>query len=301
MTLTPTDIAIALSASVSWAFALIINKHLAASVGSLRMNTVRLWSGFVLVAALVLSLGNESAPAAWTAREVTLLALSGIVALAIGDTVFIRSLYYIYVSQAFPVGQCAFLVMTVLASILLLSEAYSVLNLSGGVLILAGLYLVSAYGRESGLMRLRSADRKGLLIAFAAALAWTAGAVILKFGLSQVNALPATAIRILSAALVLTSARFVRRAPMPAGSAPARTGAGRLSWIALSGVLGYGIGGVAYVMAMQRVGAGRTVLITSLTPVLVLILSVLLLNERPTRPAVVGTVICVIGVMCLSV
>lgn len=300
MTLTPTDIAIALSASVSWSFALIINKSLAASVGSLRMNTVRLWSGFVLVAALVWPLGLHEAAVRCPADHLMLLVLSGIVALAVGDTVFIRSLHYIYVSQAFPVGQCAFLVMTVLASILFLAEGYSWVNLFGGVLILAGLYLVSAYGRESGLMRLRSADRKGLLIAFAAALAWTAGAVILKFGLTQVNALFATAIRVLSAALALTLLHLLPSASRSSGSA-ARTGAVRLCWIALSGVLGYGIGGVAYVMAMQRVGAGRTVLITSLTPVLVLILSVLLLKERPTRPAVVGTVICAVGVMCLSV
>jgi drug/metabolite transporter (DMT)-like permease len=298
MTLTPVDIAIALSASVSWSFALIINKYLAASVGSLRMNTVRLWSGFVLVAALAWPLELNEAAAPCPARELVLLALSGIVALAVGDTVFIRSLYYVYVSQAFPVGQCAFMIMTVLASILFLSERYTVLNLVGGVLILAGLYLVSACN-ESGLMRLRSADRKGLLTAFAAALAWTAGAVILKSGLTQVNALSATAIRVLSAALALTLAQFGPWTPKPAGSPP-RTGAARLSWSALSGVLGYGIGGVAYVMAMQRVGAGRTVLITSLTPVLVLILSVLLLKERPTRPAVVGTVICACGVVCLS-
>jgi drug/metabolite transporter (DMT)-like permease len=299
MTLTPVDIAIALSASISWALALIINKYLAASVGSLRMNTVRLWSGFSLVAALVWSLGVHEAAAPCSADQLALLALSGIVALAVGDTLFIRSLYYIYVSQAFPVGQCAFLVMTVLASILFLSEGYSWLNLCGGVLILAGLYLVSTYGRESGLMRLRSADRKGLLIAFVAALAWTGGAVILKFGLTQMNALSATAIRVLSAALALTVAQVGPWAPKPVGSPP-RTGAVRLSWSALSGVLGYGIGGVAYVMAMQRVGAGRTVLITSLTPVLVLILSVLLLKERPTRSAVVGTVICAVGVICLS-
>jgi drug/metabolite transporter (DMT)-like permease len=51
-------------------------------------------------------------------------------------------------------------------------------------------------------------------------------------------------------------------------------GARKLALIALSGMLGYGVGGVACVLSMQRVGAGRTVLITSLPPVLVLTLSV---------------------------
>jgi drug/metabolite transporter (DMT)-like permease len=65
-------------------------------------------------------------------------------------------------------------------------------------------------------------------------------------------------------------------------------------------LLGYGVGGIAYVAAMQRLGAGRTVLITSLTPVFVLILSVLFLKERPTPQSLIGTLICVVGVMLLS-
>jgi drug/metabolite transporter (DMT)-like permease len=300
MTLSAVDIVIALSATVAWSLALVINKSLATAVGSLHMNIVRLWSGFTLLAAFVWALGRYDSTAAYSNFNLALLVSSGIVALAIGDTVFIRSLYFIYVSQAFPVGQCAFLVMTVVASILFLSETFTPLNLVGGGLILTGLYLISAYGYQSSIPNFRSASRKGLLLAFAAALAWTLGAVILKISVTELNPVFASGIRTFSAALALTLFQCVHQVPKPV-SRLKRPAPRKLSWIALSGMLGYGVGGVAYVSAMQRVGAGRTVLITSLTPVLVLILSVLFLKERPTRRSVIGTVICVVGVMCLSV
>lgn len=300
MTLSIEDIAIALSATVSWAFALIINKSLSSSVGSLRMNTVRLWSGFAIVFAFVWIFGKYGSISAYSAIDFTLLVSSGVVALAVGDTVFIRSLYFIYVSQAFPVGQCAFLVLTVVTSILLLSETFSPINIVGGGLILSGLYLITAYGYQSRISTFRTTNRKGLLLAFSAALAWTTGAVILKISLTEINAVFAAAIRTFSAATALTLFQYGPWAPKHP-SPMNQTNLKKLSMIALSGMLGYGIGGIAYVLAMQRVGAGRTVLITSLTPVLVLILSVLFLKEKPTRHSVIGTIICVVGVMCLSV
>jgi len=294
------DIAIALSATVSWAFALIINKSLSTSVGSLHMNTIRLWSGFATVAAFVWVFGKYASISSYSTVDLTFLVCSGIIALAFGDTVFIRSLYFIYVSQAFTVGQCAFLVLTVVTSVLWLSETFTRINIAGGGLILAGLYLVSAHGPQSRSSSVQSTNRQGLLLALSAALAWTIGAVILKISLTEINAVFAAAIRTFSAATALSIFQYGPWAPKTLPPMK-RTRLKHLSLIALSGMLGYGIGGIAYVLAMQRVGAGRTVLITSLTPVLVLILSVLFLRERPTRPSVIGTIICVLGVMCLSV
>jgi uncharacterized membrane protein len=300
MMLNVEDIVIALSATVTWALALIINKSLSTSIGSLRMNTVRLWSGFTIVAAFVWIFGKCESTYSYPTLDLVFLVSSGIIALAVGDTVFIRSLYFIYVSQAFPVGQCVFLVLTVVSSILFLSETFTLLNILGGTLILAGLYLVSVFGYQSGIRSFRSTNRKGLLLALSAALAWTTGAVILKISLTELNAVFAAAIRTFSAASALTIFQYgpwIQKTT----STVKRTDLKKLSLIALSGILGYGIGGLAYVLAMQRIGAGRTVLITSLTPVLVLILSVLFLKEKPTRRSVIGTVVCVVGVMCLSV
>jgi transporter family protein len=293
-------VAVALLAAMSWAVALTINKFLTKSVGSVSMNTVRLWSGFVMIIAFVFFFGKYESTYLYPTFPLFLVVASGVVALAVGDTIFIKSLSLIYVSQAFPVGQCTFLALTVVTAILFLSEAFTLLNIVGGGLILGGLYLVAGFGYQSRIPALKSGNLKGLLLAFLAALAWTIGAVILKLGLIEMNAIFAAGIRTFSAAAALTVFTYCFNSPNNP-SFMKTTNMKKRFLAGFSGMLGYGIGGIAYVAAMQRVGAGRTVLITSLTPVFVLILSVLFLKEKPTPQSLIGTIICIVGVMFLSV
>ena len=134
----------------------------------------------------------------------------------------------------------------------------------------------------------------------AAAVAWTAGAVILKLGLLEMNAIFAAAIRTFSATVALT----VFQCGSNTGRNPSifkNTEPAKLCLTILSGMIGYGISGLAYVVSVQRVGAGRTVLITSLTPIFVLMLSTLFLKEKPPLQSLIGTIICVIGIMFLRV
>jgi transporter family protein len=300
MVLSVEDLAIALSATVCWALTLTINKILSRTVGSVFLNTLRLWSGFATITAFVWIFGKYESISSHSGLDLVLLVASGVVALAIGDTVLIRSLSFIYVSQAFPVSQCGFVVLTTAAAILFLSEVFTLLNIVGGGLILGGLYLVVGFGHQTGIPSLKSANSKGLLLAFSTALAWATGAVILKLGLAEMNPVFAASIRTFSAAAALTVFQYGSHAtghPLLLKN----TTWEKISLTVLSGIAGYGLAGIAYVASVQRVGAGRTALITSLTPVFVLILSVLFLKEKPTPQSLIGTMICVVGVMLLSV
>ncbi len=165
---------------------------------------------------------------------------------------------------------------------------------------LGGLYLVTGFGYQSRTPALKSMNVKVLLLSFSAAVAWTIGAVILKLVVGTGNAVVAAAVRVFSGAAVLTVFQYGSRA------ANRQSFSKDVRWKTLllmivSGTLGYGVGGITYVAAMQRVGAGRTVLISSLTPVFILILSVLFLKEKSTPQSLIGTLICVLGVVFLSV
>ncbi len=300
MHLTAPDILIALSTALSWALAMTINKFLAKTIGSLFMNTVRLWVGFGTVVLLVWVFGKYQSIFLYSGTDLILLAASGIIAMAVGDTIFIKSLSFVYVSQAYPVCQSTFLGLTLLTAILFLSEPFTLLNVAGGALILGGLYLVTGFGYQSRLPGAKSMNLKGLLLSFSAALAWTIGAVILKLVVGTGNAVVAAAVRVFSGAAVLTVLQYGSHAANKQSflqDMKLKT----LLLMILSGMLGYGVGGITYVAAMQRVGAGRTVLISSLTPVFILILSVLFLKEKSTLQSLIGTLICVLGVVFLSV
>jgi drug/metabolite transporter (DMT)-like permease len=299
MHLTPGDIAIALSATLAWALGMTINKFLSRTIGSVFINTARLWSGFGAIIIFIWVFGKYEGIFSCSVIDLIFLASSGIIAMALGDKVFIRSLSFIYVSQAYPVCQCTFFLLTVVIAILFLSETFTLLNIVGGVLILGGLYLVTGFGDQSRVPTLKSAQSKGLILTFSAAIAWTIGAVILKLGVTTINAIVAAAIRTFSGAAVLTIFQFSCQTTNKRSFRIDKE-LTKLFLIILSGMLNYGVGGIAYVAAMQRVGAGRTVLITSLTPVFILILSVLFLKEKATSKSVIGTIICVAGVVLLS-
>ncbi len=216
-----------------------------------------------------------------------------------GDTVFLKSLSFTHVSRAFPVGQCTFVLLTVIIAALFLSEPFSVINILGGALIIGGIYLITGVNCQPTTPGVRSAPSKGWFLTFCAALAWTSSAVVLKLGVSAFNPILTSAIRTLAGAAALTIFQYEFR--VPEESAVNRNkDFWKILLMVLSGILGYGLSGMAYVIAMQRIGAGRTVLIVSLTPVFVLILSVLFLKERPTIRSLSGVISCVIGVISLT-
>jgi drug/metabolite transporter, DME family len=64
----------------------------------------------------------------------------------------------------------------------------------------------------------------------------------------------------------------------------------------VAGILTYAVAAVAYVSAIQSIGAARTVLITTSSPILVLPFSILLLKERPGPTAMAGIFSCVLGI-----
>jgi drug/metabolite transporter (DMT)-like permease len=232
--------------------------------------------------------------------QVLLVMASGLVAIALGDTLYIKSLSLIDVSRAFPIAQCTFPVLTLFVAVFLLAEPFSWYNAFGGLLVLAGLYLIAVRGR--GVAASPASDRtdaRGVLFALMAAAAWTAGTVSLKLGITGMDPFVAAAVRIPVAALALTVIMLSRNrtAPWPLRAYSLR----HMAMAAFTGILTYGIAAVGYVTAMQLIGAGKTVLITAVAPIFVWPLSILVLRERPTVYALVGLVTCVGGVILVSV
>ena len=74
------------------------------------------------------------------------------------------------------------------------------------------------------------------------------------------------------------------------------------SWVAIgfAGLVGTGLGTLLFVLAIQMIGAGRTAVLTSTTPILALPFSMLLLRERPTRWTVAGTFVTTAGIALVA-
>ena len=124
--------------------------------------------------------------------------------MAIGDTIYIKSVALLDVSIAFPLSQCAFILLAILAAILFLGEKFTWITMAGAVLVIIGIYLMtsSRVGRRRAGGN-RPINPKGLLFILIAILAWTGATILLKIGVTGVDPFIAAGLRISTSAIVL--------------------------------------------------------------------------------------------------
>lgn len=143
------------------------------------------------------------------------------------------------------------------------------------------------------------ANAKGTILALVAAVAWTLGAIALKLGVANMDTFVAAAIRIPVSALAVTGLVLTRRRRNKAMQFQ-KYGRHSVALAACAGILAYGVAAVGYVTAMQMIGVGKTVLITTMAPILILPLSSLFLREKLGQKGVFGVLTCVVGVYLVA-
>lgn len=290
---------VALLTSMAWAVSSIILKSLTAKIDSLSINTIRMMFGSVLLLAIVTLTGKTPDIAAIPPLPLAYVIASGILAMAIGDTIYIKSLSMLDASIAFPVSQCAFVVIASLAAILLLDEPYTWITAAGAVLVMFGIYLIaSGQNINTKADSVAQISKLGIAIALLAAVVWTGSTIALKIGAAGIDPFVVAAIRISVSAMVLTGFALPRQ---KIGIRRLKSyGIKSLVLIMTAGLLTYGIAAVGYVSAIQMIGAGKTVLLTTSAPLFALPFSILILKEKPTRSTLIGTGASIVGV-CLVV
>ena len=225
------------------------------------------------------------------------LVVSVLILLVVGDTLYFRSLNLAGVSWAMPVAGVNPLWAILLAA-LFVDEPLTWSLLLGALLVVAGVTLLSRPEMHStnGQAIEPAALRKGLLVALLVSLLWGAGQVTLKPATAGMHSVVANSIRQPLAMFILLAINL-------------RTGLwkelrhlDRRSWalILLASLVGTGVGTLFFVMAIQTLGAGRTAVITSTSPLLAIPFSMAMLRERPTRWTVAGTFFTTVGVVLVA-
>ena len=287
----------ALTAALTWAGSSTILKPLTARIDTISLNTLRLCVASILLLAVILLSGRSTEFINTPLMPLVYLIISGVIALAIGDTVYIKSLQYLDVSRAFPISQCAYPVFTLFLSVSLLGESFTLGTGLGAFFVLLGIYLI-VFTRK--VPRIQSTSGgisvRGVVLALVAGAVWASATVTLRLGVMGIDPLVAAAIRIPAATIVLLSFSLSRR---KRGTFQLRKyGSRSLVLAATSGFLGYCVGVILFIIAIQSIGAGKTVLLLAVSPLFLLPFSIFVLQEKLTRPALIGIFICVGGI-CL--
>jgi uncharacterized membrane protein len=288
---------VALFSALLWALASVLLTIGAKRIDVVPLNMIRCVISTAFFWALLPFYGGLEAlaaipPSAWPWLVVSVLAL-----LVVGDTLYFRSMDLAGVSWAMPVASINTLWAVILASFFL-GEPLSWRLVLGALLVIAGVVLVSRSSSQadSGQPVSPSARRTGLLMALLVSVLWAVGQVSLKPATEGVHSVVANSVRQPLGMLMLLGLTLVR------GQWRELKKLDKKSWgvISIASLIGTGVGALFFIMAIQMIGAGKTAVLTSVSPLLAMPFSMLWLRERPTRWTMAGTVLTTAGIALVA-
>ena len=240
----------------------------------------RLAMGSVLLGALVLSRPTVRP----TRRELGLLVLAGVLWFGVYQVVLNDAERRVDAGTAAMLVLIAPIFIVALAAVFL-KERTTPNLLLGGALAFGGVVVIGLATSS------RSASLVGVMLCLLAALSSAVGMVAEKPVLNRISALQATWTCCAVAALVCLPyapqlVREWRAAP-----------AGPIGWLIFLGVFPTSIAFTTWAYALARGSAGRLAATAYLVPPLTIVLSAIILHEAPSVIAVLGGVLCLVGVV----
>lgn len=301
--------AAALASALSWATAGVAVTSLSTRLPAAALSALQMV--VASAALLVMLMVSNSAAEFSEAETLTLLGVAGsaVVGLTLADPTYVRALSIMGMQRTYPVTVGLFIVLTAAAGVLILDEKFTVGLLAGGVLIGLGCYLIvvprgkqhPAEETSSPLVapaaeppQLHEHRFEGYVMLGLAPLLWATATVWLASARGELSPIAASALRMpVGAGLLMLFLLSVRPHDLQRAAANRRD----LVMIAGAGLVGMAGGSLLYVYALMEAGAARAAVLSASSPLFVIPLSMLFLNEILTRRILMGTAISVTGIV----
>jgi drug/metabolite transporter (DMT)-like permease len=280
----------ALGSALSWSVTSLMVSALTPGIGTFTINAARTTLTAAIVIAWMLVAGGLDSVLTLSMGSLALLAVSIVLAIAIGDTIFFESAQRLGLGRAMTISMSYPVVAASLAA-LLLGETLTVPVVVGGLLTLAGLALiVMARMEPPGEPR----PWRGVVEALLAALAWGVSVVALRVPLDEIDPVSAQAIRLPVGALILWVTPWALRGVpvLLRGGWPLFV---RL--VALAAVTA--VSSVMYGASVKYAGVAVATVLSSTAPLFAVPLGVVFLGERLPALALAGTAVTVAGIVVL--
>jgi drug/metabolite transporter (DMT)-like permease len=290
----------ALLTAVCWSFNSVVFARAGKRVGSVTVNSVRLWTAFPALLLLHWLLFGTPFPFDIELQRFLYLGISGFIGFVIGDSMLFESFLLIGPRLAMLLTLLVPVFSTLLAWVWLgetlrVPEIISILVTIGGVAWVVAEKTAPVDASASGQPR---KYRLGILLAVGGAAGQAVGLLFSRLGLAGgYSAISATHVRVSVAALFLVVlGLFQRKIRAHLAKMKDKTALLEITAGSLTGpVLGVVLSLVA--IAHTHIGVASTLM--SLTPVFLLPVSYLLFKEKITSRAILGTMIALLGVVLL--
>lgn len=308
----------ALIAALNWSLVSVALTRLSSRTSPVVLSGLRL-STAVLVLPIVLLVSGQAGDvtgASWTA--IVAMLGSGLIGYGLGDTMYIHALKLEGMQRTFPITTALFIGLTVVGGVVILGETFTWGLPVGAALIGVGVYAIVVQGSgrrtlqpvnavaEPALSTLagladappaasgRFGNARGYLLMLATGIVWATATIWLAQGRKELGAVAAGSLRVPAGAFALVAFAFATQRDALVAPFKDRRHIGA---IVLAGLAGTAFGSMLYVYAVGEAGAARTAVLNATAPVMGLPLSVLFLGERLTRRVVLGTLVCVAGIV----
>lgn len=288
----------ALATAVCWTVTAITFETAGKKVGSISVNLIRLVMAFLLISMYNLFSRGMILPIDASGYTWIWLTFSGIIGFVIGD---------LFLFQAFvEIGsRISMLIMstvppiTAITGFIIMGERITPLGLAGMIITIVGIAVVILTKNPDDKKVRLSHPIKGLIYAFVGALGQAFGLVFSKFGMGAYDPFAATQIRIIAAiigfSVVITVSKnwgklFIAFKDIRA-----------IKYISIGSVFGPFIGVSLSLLAVQHAPTGIVSTITSITPILIIPVSIVVFKEKVFPKEIFGAVITLIGISLLFI
>ncbi|MFW9777569.1 MAG: DMT family transporter [Candidatus Heimdallarchaeota archaeon] len=298
---------LALSAATAWGAAVVMSKSALKIDHSLAMvMVIRGTFAVPFIATLaILAFGMESILRFFQADVFWLMVLSSIF-VGIGDFSLFSALKRVEVSKAQPITS-VYPLFTAIILILFGVETITEFVLLGTLSIVSGVALISTQ-RSSVQEQGTSIETIGLLLSIGAAFFWSFAILTLRMVLtfSGVQVLGLATVRFAMMTILMAGLWLIQTYLLPQFSnkkeiRPLNIGKRDTIVLGIGGLVTWGIGGVAFFYSIDIIGAARATPISSINPLIAVLLGILILKERLTRIHTLGILLVTLGVIFISI
>ena len=281
-------IIVALLSAASWAFATVVFDRIGKVVPYVGITFLKGIFSIILMIILLIFTGGLHDIGIW---EFSFLALSGIIGISLGDSLFFKSLQDLGAKVQvifFLLGQ----IFTMILSLLLLGELLSLEQYIGAVVLLTGIVIV-IWGKQDN----HPNKVRGIVCGLLSILCFSVSAIMVKMAIAEVEVITATFYRMLFGTIFTLGFGVVGK-QLPSWIKPLKDKRLLILFILNVFVITYG-GFLLSMVAIKLISVSLVSVLGTTEPVFVLLFAYLINKEKITKQEVIGTMITLIGLFII--
>jgi drug/metabolite transporter (DMT)-like permease len=282
----------ALATAVVWAVAVICLKRSGERVSPFSLNLFRVTISAVLLLVTMACLGQPLVRVGVPWRDTALLAASGIIGIAISDTLFHACLNRVGAGLT-AIVDCLYAPFVALAAFAILAETLRLQHVAGMLLIIGAVFLATDHRLPAG--RERRGLVQGVIMGVLAMATVALGIVLAKPALAHQPVVWATGVRQVAALAILLPVALISRQRRQHLAALVPSGAWR--WTLPGAVLGSYLALILWIAGMKYTNTGVAAILNQTSTVYILVFAALFLRERFTRRKLAACLLAFAGTL----